>query len=219
MLYAAVFLLAPFFFVRREWRALPAKGISARLLRRARSRLHVLRDHDDPAPRAVPRLSHVLAHGHARRRSSCSPGSARSLSKRFATGRAACCRSCSRCSPRSRSSTCSRLERRHRLAARPGRSRCASSSTLVLLAPLGLCLGMFMPLGLGLVGALTDARRRVRRVVVGRQRVLLGDRLGAHDDPLDDVRLPHRAVPRARRLRDRGACALAPPTDCGTSRR
>jgi spermidine synthase len=27
--YAAIFLLAPFFFVRKEWRALPAKGISA----------------------------------------------------------------------------------------------------------------------------------------------------------------------------------------------
>ena len=56
-LYAAIFLLAPFFFVRKEWRALPAKGISARLLRRARARLHVLRDHDDPAARAVPRVS------------------------------------------------------------------------------------------------------------------------------------------------------------------
>jgi hypothetical protein len=29
VLYAAIFLLAPFFFVRREWRALPGKGISA----------------------------------------------------------------------------------------------------------------------------------------------------------------------------------------------
>ncbi len=29
VLYAAVFLLAPFFFVRREWRSLPGKGISA----------------------------------------------------------------------------------------------------------------------------------------------------------------------------------------------
>jgi hypothetical protein len=29
VLYAAVFLLAPFFFVRKQWRALPGKGISA----------------------------------------------------------------------------------------------------------------------------------------------------------------------------------------------
>ena len=29
VLYAALFLLAPFFFVRKEWRSLPAKGISA----------------------------------------------------------------------------------------------------------------------------------------------------------------------------------------------
>ena len=65
-LFAAVFLLAPFLFVRREWRRDPSKGTSARLLRGARARLHVLRDHDDPAARAVPRLPDLLAHGHAR---------------------------------------------------------------------------------------------------------------------------------------------------------
>ena len=42
------------------------EGSVGRVLRRARSRLHVLRDHDDPAARAVPRLSHLLAHGDAR---------------------------------------------------------------------------------------------------------------------------------------------------------
>ena len=35
-------------------------------------------------------------------------------------------------------------------------------------------------------------RRRVRRLVVGGERLLLGDRLGAHDDPVDDVRLQRR---------------------------
>ena len=66
VLYAAVFLLAPFFFVRKEWRALPAQGDLGGLLRRARARLHVLRDHDDPAARAVPRLPDLFADGHAR---------------------------------------------------------------------------------------------------------------------------------------------------------
>ena len=43
-----------------------------------------------------------------------------------------------------------------------------------------------MPLGLSLVGEAERPRRRVHRVVVGGQRVLLGDRLGAHHDPVDD---------------------------------
>ena len=47
------------------------------LLRRARARVHLLRDHDDPAAGAVPRVPDLLADGHARVDCSCSPGSAR----------------------------------------------------------------------------------------------------------------------------------------------
>ena len=40
---------------------------------------------------------------------------------------------------------------------------------------------------------------------MGRERLLLRHRLGAHHDLVDGARVPHRAVRRARRLRDRGA--------------
>ena len=86
--------------------------------------------------------------------------------------------------------------------------------SLIVLAPLGFCLGMFMPLGLSLVSQAQHPRRRVRRVVVGDQRVLLGHRLGAHHDPVDVVRVQHRAVPRARRLRHRRTCVH--PDRCGS---
>ena len=36
VLYAAIFLLAPFFFVRREWKVLPGQADVGALLRRAR---------------------------------------------------------------------------------------------------------------------------------------------------------------------------------------
>ena len=64
-LMAAVFLLLPFVTIRRDWSELPRKGISVRLLRDARPRVHVLRDHADPAAHAVPRLPDVLADRHA----------------------------------------------------------------------------------------------------------------------------------------------------------
>ena len=109
VLYAAVFLLAPFFAVRKKWRALPAKGDVGRVLRRARARFHVLRDHDDPAARAVPRLPHVLAHGHARD----APRVDRARRAREPAvrrpARARLSRSCSRSSRCSRSSTSSSL--------------------------------------------------------------------------------------------------------------
>ena len=53
------------------------QGHLGRVLRRARSRVHVLRDHDDPALDAIPRLSDVLAHRHARVDPRVRPGSAR----------------------------------------------------------------------------------------------------------------------------------------------
>ena len=59
------------------------------------------------------------------------------------------------------------------------------------------------------------ARRGVRRLGVGRERVLLGHRLGAHDDPVDGDGIPDRAVRGARDLRRRGgrvhAAARPPP--------
>ena len=64
-LMAAVFLLLPFVAIRRDWSDVAAQGHLLRLLRHARPRVHVLRDHADPAAHAVPRLPDVLAHGHA----------------------------------------------------------------------------------------------------------------------------------------------------------
>ena len=81
--------------------------------------------------------------------------------------------------------------------------------SLLVLAPLGICLGMFMPLGLARVAEHDRPIRAVRRVGVGRERVLLRHRLGAHDDPVDDVRLPHGAVRGTRHLRDRRVRLLA----------
>ena len=80
--------------------------------------------------------------------------------------------------------------------------------SLVVLAPLGLCLGMFMPLGLGSRREPHRSGGAVRRVGVGGERVLLRHRLRADDDPVDDVRLPSRAVRGARHLRDRGVRLL-----------
>ena len=47
-------------------RSSPASGSSALYFACARARLHVLRDHADPAAHALPRLPDVLAHRHAR---------------------------------------------------------------------------------------------------------------------------------------------------------
>ena len=153
-----MFLLAPFFFVRKEWRALPAKGISAvyfaalglgfmffeiTMIQRLVQFLgypDVLADRD---ARVDPRL-------HRDRR-------ARSAS-RFADARAprdaGRCSPCSPCSRSSTSSRCRRCSTDSLLSTGP--RACGSSFAVVVLAPLGLCLGMFMPLGLGLVASLTD---------------------------------------------------------------
>ena len=71
----------------------PGQGDLGPLLRRARTRLHVLRDHDDPAAGAVPRLSDLFADRDAGVDPRVHRLGALS-SKRFATGRSSC-RSCS----------------------------------------------------------------------------------------------------------------------------
>ena len=62
---AAVFLLVPFLLVRTTWRAPAQQGHQRTDLRPARPRLHRVRDHADPTLLPVPRLPDVLAHRHA----------------------------------------------------------------------------------------------------------------------------------------------------------
>ena len=105
VLYAAIFLLAPFFFVRREWKVLPAKPLSA--LYFAALGLGFIFFEITMIQRLVllPRLPHLLAHGHARlaagvHRARCAR-SARSSRR----ARARSWRSCSWCCARSPCST------------------------------------------------------------------------------------------------------------------
>ena len=143
--YAAIFLLLPFVFVRRQWSALPAKGISAVYFAALGLGFMFFEITMIQRLDAIPRLSDVLAHRDARvdprvDRDRCPAEPALRRADRT-------CRS-SRSSPASPSSTSS------------GSTRITDSLlstslavrvivSLLVLAPLGICLGMFMPLGLG----------------------------------------------------------------------
>ena len=154
VLYAFVFLLAPFFFVRKEWRSLPGKGISAVYFAALGLGLHVLRDHDDPATGAVPRVPDLFADRHARvdprvhrdRRAREQAVRGPALADAGAARRAVRA-SRSSTSSGSNSLTDSLLDQS--LAIRV-------IVSLIVLAPLGFCLGMFMPLGLSLVAKLSE---------------------------------------------------------------
>ena len=155
VLYAAVFLLAPFFAVRKKWRA-AGEGHVGRVLRRARSRLHVLRDHDDPAARAIPRLPHLFAHRHARAAILLSTGVGALLSRRLVDR--------ARIAVPILLAVLAALTLFYELALPSildGRLLSTGLAVRVvfagaILTPLGLCLGMFMPLGLGRVASLTE---------------------------------------------------------------
>ena len=185
----------------RRGRRCPARASSALYFAAPRARVHVLRDHADPEAHAVPRLPDLLADRHAR----VDPGLHR---RRRAAERPA--RRCRPGGPRCRCSARScvltllylfGLPADHRRAASSCRSPAGSSSAFLLLAPLGLCLGMFMPLGLTAVSPAHHPLARVRRVGLGGQRLRLGDRLGAHHDAGDDLRLRRGPALRPRRLR------------------
>ena len=70
----------------------------------------------------------------------------------------------------------------------------------VVLAPLGVCLGMFMPLGIRNGGGPVGLSARVRRLGLGRERLRLGRRRGAHHHDRHDVRLQRRARDRTGRV-------------------
>ena len=74
----------------------------------------------------------------------------------------------------------------------------------LVLAPLGLCLGTFMPLGLGAVAAL-GPQERVRGVGLGGERLRVRRRRGAEHDPRDELRVPHRDARGDGRVPDRAA--------------
>ena len=167
--------------VRKEWRQLPRKGVVGPVLRRARARLHVLRDHDDPAADAVPRLSDVLAHRHARVDPRVHRASARSLSERLAPRPA---RGAARPARRRRRaharSTCSACPRSPTRCSQP-RSASASSSSFVRARP-ARPVPRHVHAARPRRGRRTRARTpRVRRVGLGGERLRVGDRLGAHD--------------------------------------
>ena len=93
------------------------------------------------------------------------------------------------------------------------------ATTVLVLAPLGLCLGAFMPLGLGTRGAAQRAAGRVHRLVLGDQRRVLRDRLDPRHDRLDVLRVPRAAAAgpgplrrrRSRAARDPAGRAVGPP--------
>ncbi len=173
------------------------------LLRRARPRLHVLRDHDDPAARAVPRVPDVFADRHAR----VDPRVHRARRAREQTARrpALADARAARGALRDHALLRDRHRQPHRLAARPGPRdpghRLADRARPARVLPRHVHAARPEPRRQA-----ERPRRRVHRVVVGRERVLLGHRLGAHHDPVDELRVQHRAVPRPRRLRGRRAC-------------
>ena len=75
----------------------------------------------------------------------------------------------------------------------------------VVLAPLGLCLGTFMPLGLGAVAGAHRPQERVRGVGLGGERLRVGRRRGAEHDPRDELRIQDRDAGRDGRVPDRPA--------------
>ena len=214
ILFAAVFLLAPFFFVRKEWRRLPSKGVSAvyfaalglgfmffeiTMIQR------LVRFLGYPTYSLTVTLASILVF----------TGLGALLSKRFAArARPGASRSVRGARSRSRCFYVFALDgvtdslltsalgvRDRRDAAAPRAARAVPRHVHAARSRPGR--------------RAERARRRVRRVVVGGQRVLLGDRVGAHDDPGDDVRLPdscsssRSSSTRSRRSRS-GGCTPSP---------
>jgi hypothetical protein len=154
ILFAALFMLAPFLFVRREWRALPSKGVSAvyfgalglgfmffeiTMIQR------LVRFLGYPTYSLTVTLASILVF----------TGLGALISKRFAARP-------SRALP-VLFAVLAALTVFYVFALNGVTDSLLSTSlavrvvvTLLLLAPLGLCLGMFMPFGLGLVGGLTE---------------------------------------------------------------
>jgi hypothetical protein len=154
IVFAAVFMLAPFFLVRHEWRALPSKGVSAvyfaslglgfmffeiSMIQR------LVRFLGYPTYSLTVTLASILVF----------TGLGALVSKRFATrpGRALPILM----------TVLGALTFFYVFALNGVTDSLLTTAlgvrifvTAVLLAPLGLCLGMFMPLGLGLVGGLTE---------------------------------------------------------------
>ncbi len=205
LVYAAVFLLAPFFAVRRKWRALPAKGTSAVYFAALGlgfmffeitmiQRLVLFLGY--PTYSLTVTLASILVStgigallsrrfvGTAAPRDALPPCDARRvdglLSVRTAAaadGAAALHRPRRSSAVRGRGADAVGPLSRHVHAARAGPRRGADRS-----------------------------QRGVRRVGLGGERLLLGRRVGADDDLVDGARLSHRAVRRApglRRRRDR----------------
>ena len=88
----------------------------------------------------------------------------------------------------------------HRFAGAALPLRCVLA--ILLIAPLGLCLGAFMPLGLATVaGSGRHTSRRVHRLGVGGERPFLGHQLHREYDPRHGRRLQPAASDRGRCLR------------------
>lgn len=151
--YAAVFLLAPFVFVRRQWRALPRKGTSAVyffalgvgfMLYEITMIQRLVRFLGYPTYSLTVTLAAILVF----------TGIGSLLSGRFAGRRA---------TMPLLLAALALLTAFYRLALDDLTDALQDQSlgvrvavTVALLAPLGLCLGMFMPLGLGTVRVLGD---------------------------------------------------------------
>ncbi len=148
-----MFLLAPFFVVRREWRALPSKGTSAvyfaavglgfmffeiTMIQR------LVRFLGYPTYSLTVTLASILVF----------TGIGALMSKRLA-GRRWLMPALMVALLVADGVLRDRARQPDHVTARPGFAIRVMVS-LAVLAPLGLCLGMFMPLGLGLVGQLTD---------------------------------------------------------------
>ena len=154
IVFAALFMLAPFFLVRREWRRLPSKGISAvyfaalglgfmffeiTMIQR------LVRFLGYPTYSLTVTLASLLVFtglgAFASKRFAAQPGRALPILLGALAGLTIFYVFALNNVTDSLLSTA--------LAVRIG-------VTLLLLAPLGLCLGMFMPLGLGLVAGLSE---------------------------------------------------------------
>src|SRR5438093_656505 len=181
----------------------PPQGRGGGLLRRARQRVHVPRGQLDPASHALSRLPDLLADRHAvrppphdglrqpRERALRGPTEPRADQARGGPRRPRpLLRAGPHAPPRRRRRLAACLaRRRRRLAAGPARP-----------LPRGVHADRAPHGGRG-----DRARRGVRRLELGRERLLLRGELGRGDHPLDDDRLRPRDAERARRLprRDR----------------
>ena len=214
-LFAIVFLLLPFVTIKKIWGALPQKCALGALLRRARARVHLLRDHAHTKTHAVPRVpdavpdrhAGVAAAGHRRRRVA-----QRSLHRAPAPGGAT--RPCGdRAADRVLSVRAAVDHRRGaRLADRSTRRHDVHRPRATRCRPGHLHAG-----GARDGGRTHRVPARVRRLGLGRQRLRVRGRLGALDHPGDDLRVQRRACDRARPLRGRSARAPGPAARSGSN--